>query len=81
MDDVSSLASESRALPLQERRRSEAACSSTKPGQLLLSLSPANHHGRLVTRRVHSIIRDLFAGVHCGPRDPRTHHYASDPLG
>lgn len=50
---------------LQERR--------SKPGPLLLSLSPADWHGRLVTRGVYRIIRDLgaAAGVHVRPHGIR----------
>ncbi len=45
----------------------------TKPGPLLLSLSHANWHGRLVTRGVYRIIRDLgaAAGVHVRPHGIR----------
>ena len=45
----------------------------TKPGPLFLSLSPANWHGRLVTRGVYRIIRDLgaAAGVHVRPHGIR----------
>jgi integrase/recombinase XerC len=45
----------------------------SKPGPLLLSLSPANWHGRLVTRGVYRIIRDLgaAAGVHVRPHGLR----------
>jgi integrase/recombinase XerC len=44
-----------------------------KPGPLLLSLSRANFHGRLVTRGVYRIIRDLGAtvGVHVRPHGIR----------
>jgi integrase/recombinase XerC len=45
----------------------------TKPGPLFLSMSPANRHGRLVTRGVYRIIRDLGAevGVHVRPHGIR----------
>ena len=44
-----------------------------KPGPLFLSLSPANWHGRLVTRGVYRVIRDLgaAAGVHVRPHGIR----------
>lgn len=45
----------------------------TKPGPLFLSLSPANWHGRLVTRGIYRIIRDLgaAAGFHVRPHGIR----------
>ena len=45
----------------------------TKPGPLFLSYSPANRYGRLVTRGVYRIIRDLgaAAGVHVRPHGLR----------
>jgi integrase/recombinase XerC len=45
----------------------------TKPGPLFVSLSPRNRHGRLVTRGVYRIIRDLgaAAGVHVRPHGIR----------
>jgi len=45
----------------------------TKPGPLFLSLSPANWRGRLVTRGIQHIIRDLGAavGVHVRPHGIR----------
>lgn len=44
-----------------------------KPGPLFLSLSRANWHGRLVTRGIYRIIRDLgaAAGVHVRPHGLR----------
>lgn len=45
----------------------------TKPGPLFLSLSPANRRGRLVTRGVYRIIRNLgaAAGAHVRPHGIR----------
>jgi integrase/recombinase XerC len=45
----------------------------TKPGPLLVSFSPYNPHGRLVTRGVYKIIRDLGAdaGAHVRPHGLR----------
>jgi integrase len=43
--------------------RAWLAVRGTKPGPLFLSFSRYNHHGRLVTRGVYRIFRDLGAAV------------------